>query len=350
MSNITNIEFEEVESSATSTEVFEDQPVDETWLVPLSFKAPSLFTKEEGLIAKAKQAFAVPTEKLDKLKNYVTEIEILGIEDKENFQKIYSARQIAKKERLAFIAEITKCKKFPQQLLKVLNEIAATVEFRYKEIESIAQQKEDVIEEAKKVKKQQEEKAKREKLQNRINSLLAVEAAMDVSLLENLSDAEFEKHLQEVTEEYQMAVIKKEEEEAALKAQVEELQQRAAALNAKEEELKAKEKELTQKENQLEIKETHLDRKEDKIEQNQHFTASLGLSSSGTSSSPDVIRTLKNEVGILNEALQHIYKAETALNSIKSVPGKTIVGVIIPTLTKISAYLLSKIKYINSSQ
>lgn len=300
----------------------------------LELKEPQLIQKSpEELFEIVRKALVLPADYFTELEAKANELQITDLEDKVGYKAVYAFRQANRKNRLAYTEFTGKMKVVPREIINIINEYEKPYEASWKKIEASLQAKEDQYEEAKKAAKLAAEKAKKEKLQNRIKELLDVGHVMDIDLLEALSDEEYAKTLEDAKSDFETKNKLEQQRLAALEEKEKALEQKEIVLETKEEELQQKEEVLVSKATEITQKEVELDDKQRKVE-----NMTNAANATPPQATPNEIREFLVELDNLKAIRENLFTIEKQLTEFKSKIGINVKEGMLPSVLKLRAY------------
>ena len=218
---------------------------------------------------------------IEKMKTDFMNLKINGVEDKIGYNKVHESRMVVAQKR---IAVERRRKEFKSGILAYGREVdnrAKEIFSALAPIEDYLKSEEIKIDEEKERIKEEKRKAQEERMQKRVDALAAIDTHTALTVLNDLSDEEFEIHLADATQIYEQKKaeeaererIAKEKEEAEKKAQEEE-KARLAKIKAEQD---AKEKKLKEEEERIkkeqEAEKAKLKAEQDRIKKEQEAEA-----------------------------------------------------------------------------
>lgn len=201
---------------------------------------------------------------ISRMRKEYSRLKILGVEDREGFNKVSTARKEVKavrvqveKERKSLVDDAVKWQ-------RQVNEVAKGITIQLEEIESSLEEMEKAHIAEKERVKQEAERQRKEKIQNRIQVVMSISgmqfngiiysigsASIYQSEVEGLSDTDFQSKVEELETEYQIVLAHRLEEEKRakeesdrLEAQRKEQEAAAAELKRQQEELEAEKRRI----------------------------------------------------------------------------------------------------------
>lgn len=186
-----------------------------------------------------------------KLSDIYMNLTIKDFEDIEGFEAVHSGRMVMVKHRTAIDKLRKRTNEDAQTFIKTNNTNAKKLLALMEPIETHLKEEEGKITKEKERIKAEEDRLKKERVEKRVNALLAlgvVVAFIDVAMM---SDEDFTKLLAESEESYVTKLNTQEEERLAKEAEKKKLAEDLAKADALKKELDAKAKELEEKEKKL---------------------------------------------------------------------------------------------------
>jgi len=150
----------------------------------------------------------VTDQAIAEMKEKYSGLTINGIEDKAGYKAVYEARQIVKKTRTGVQSFAKGLKEKALEWQRKVNAEQARVIGELESIESKLQAEEDRIDAEKEAIKQEEYRKNEEKLQERVTGLSKLGYEVDIVVLKTLTDAQYEKVLENAKQQYELEQIR----------------------------------------------------------------------------------------------------------------------------------------------
>lgn len=263
-------------------------------------------------------------------------LRILDVEDTEGYKAVREKRLTIRSTRLAISKEIDAVEEPIKKTYDYIRKERLELEKAFKKIEDGLSKMEDQYEAEKERIKAEIARKKVEKLNNRISALATFGRVMDINLLENYTDNEFETVLEQARVEHIEKQLLLQKQIDLMEAEKARIAREQAELAQKELDLKNREQELNQKSKETAANLERIDKERALVEES---IAKQKLTESHLTETKLKIQEFIPELSVIMDVRQSYLNIMNTLNGLKTSKGKEFAATINTQNTHILNYL-----------